>query len=274
MRTTTKRAGAAAVAAVAALAVCATPASGEPEPRPAWVTVGTAPPGSTLQTVQGTKDDGGGCAFDVRLSLAPGEKAVRADQIRIDPARCVTEMAVTRDIATAPATATATAPAGTAVESKRAAPTPAARESREARKAREGARAYVRSRGHYRTSWRDSAGREANAVRTDVDWSWNGQDCVLPGWGAYSYVWSTADGWQLGANDWRNVHDCDRQTSSSAVHYGNDGVFCPGADTDVYYDRTTVHGTREGRLESEGKSRVDGGCADRLAFHHELIRSL
>jgi hypothetical protein len=111
-----------AVAAVAAPAVCATPATGaagESEPPPAWVTVGTAPPGSTVQTLQGTKDDGGGCAFGVRLS-----------------------------------------------------------------------------------------------------------------------------------------------------------VFCPGAATGVYYDRTTVHGTREGRLESEGTSWVDGGCADRLAFHDELVRNL
>ncbi|CAL9445154.1 hypothetical protein SUDANB58_02335 [Streptomyces sp. enrichment culture] len=271
MRATTKRAGAATAVTVMALTAFATPATGaagEPEPRPAWVTVGTAPPGSTLETVQGTKGRDGSCAFAFALSLAPGEKAVRGDQVRVDPARCVTEVAVTRDAAASAATPAAP---GASVETKRARPTSRGTATRESR---DEVRAYTRSRGHLRTSWRDASGREAHAVRNDVDWNWNAQNCVTPNWGGYGYNWSTADGWKLRKDDWRNVYDCSRQSSSSAVHYGNDGVFCPDQATDAHYDRSTVHGTWDGRLEGEWKSWIAGGCADRLAFHHELRRSL
>lgn len=280
MRTTIRRAGAATAGTLTVLAAFAAPASGasgapaQPEPRPqagpAWVTVGTAPPGSTLQTVQGTKGRDGSCAYTFRLSLAADETAVRGDQVRVDPTRCVTEIAVTREAATG---TPAQAPAGSARAAKRDRP---ASDAPAARERRDGApRAYVRSRGHFRTSWRDTtSGREAHAVRNDVDWNWDAQNCVTPNWGAYAYNWTTADGWELRADDWQNVHACSRQTSSSAVQYGNTGVFCPDQATDAYYDRSTVHGTWDGRLESEWKSWITGGCADRLTFHQELRRSL
>ncbi|MEU0739067.1 hypothetical protein [Streptomyces sp. NPDC006134] len=271
MRTTIKRAGAATAVTVTALTAFAAPATGaagEPEPRPAWVTVGTAPPGSTLETVRGTKNRDGSCAFTFALSLAPGEKAVRGDQVRVDPARCVTEVAVTRDAAASDKTPAAS---GASVRREQVRPTPQGTVTRETR---DEPRAYVRARGHLRTSWRDTSGREAHAVRNDVDWNWNAQNCVTPNWGGYGYNWSTGDGWELRADDWRNVYDCSRQTSSSAVRYGNNGVFCPGQATDAHYDRSTVHGTWDGRLEGEWKSWIAGGCADRLAFHHELRRSL
>ncbi|MEG3627222.1 hypothetical protein [Streptomyces poriticola] len=96
MRTTMRRAGAVVlpVLVLAALLAPGAEASGSAD---AWVTVGTPPPGSTLQTVQGTRDRDGNCAFALSAVLAPGETAVRGDQVRVDPATCVTEVAVTRD---------------------------------------------------------------------------------------------------------------------------------------------------------------------------------
>ncbi|MFV0135368.1 hypothetical protein ACLGIH_19480 [Streptomyces sp. HMX87] len=270
MRTTIRRAGAAAVtvmALAAPLGTGAAAATGSEPGEAAWVTVGAAPPGSTLETVRGTKDEAGNCVFTLSLTLAPKETAVRGDQVRVDRSTCVTEVALTRDGAASEAKASD----GVSVETEKARPAP---DGPASDTPRDGRRPYTESRGYLRTSWRDRSDADANGVRNEVDWYWNGQNCLVPEWGQYAYDWASARGWRLGRHDWRNIYNCSRQTSSSAAHFHNDGVFCPGLATDVHYDRNTVQGTWDGRLLGEWRTWVSGGCTGDLSFHYELRRTL
>ena len=232
---------------------------------PQWVTVGTAPAGSIIETLRGTKDLAGNCNFKINMTLAPGEPAVQGDQLRIDVANCVTEIAVTRgDLAVA-----AIPPAESATATDQGNPVGGSGGST----GDVVPLAYVESRGHLRTYWEDPVGLDVNGVKNTVDWKWNGVNCLSPGWGSYAYDWYSPSGWALKDNNWQNVYDCSRQTSSSYVHYRN-GLFCLTIDTHTYYDRNTIRGRWDGYLLAEWNTWNSGGCTGLLSFHYNFRRDL
>jgi len=230
-----------------------------------WVTVGTAPAGSTIENVRGTKDEAGRCQFKILMALAPGEQGMTGDQVRIDPENCVTEVAVTRGKSATPSTS----PAESSISANRGErPQGIGVELGDTN-----ILAFIQSRGYLRTFWEDPIFIDLNGVKNEVDWFWDNASCLVPNLGGFAYDWFTPSGWNLLASNWQNVFNCSLQTSSSFAHFRN-GIFCLGADSDTVYDRNTVHGSWDGTLYAEWFTVFSGPCTVLASFHYDFQRTL
>ena len=235
-----------------------------------WVTYDPPPPGATVQTLQGTSDGQGGCAFDFSASLAPGQSAARADEVAFNESTCQSQFAFTYDDNAAPE-----APLRSDGDSTSSGPVPSPAETATTlgSRASAAAAAATHSAGYMKSWYQDPVTLVVNSVQNATDWNWDGTCVVAPVSGSYSYYWFGPSGWVLQANNWQNVYNCTQSTSSSYVHYHN-GVFCALIATDTYYNRNTVNGKFNGTLAGSVSALKAGGCIRLLSFHWSLRRTL
>lgn len=218
------------------------------------------PAGATLSTVTGTSDGSGGCSFSLSTSLAPGQTIARVDELSYSASTCQSTVASTAGSTAAADTADASNTAGSGlVASALSGTAPAA------------AATTTHSAGYLNSWFRDPAYITVNSVRDSTDWRWN-RTCVnSPVYGSYHYTWFA--GWVKEGNNWQNSYTCYQSTSSSYVHF-HDGAFCAFTDTEVYYNRNTVHGRYNGYLVGTVNWSKTGHCSGLLSFHDYLKRTL
>ena len=249
--------------AAAALAVGSAPATAIAETMATdLVSYDPAPTGSTLQAVTGTSDGTGGCSFTLSASLAPGQTIARVDEVNYSASTCQSTVAYTSGSTAAlePADPTEVADSGGLVTSALSGTAPPA------------STLTTRHSAGYMKSWfQDPVHITVNSVKDSTDWHWNGSCTVSPVYGSYRYTWFA--GWVKKDNNWQNYYTCTQSTSSSYVHF-HDGAFCAFTDTEVYYNRNTVHGKYNGYLTGNVHWSKTGHCAGLLSFHYSLKRTL
>jgi hypothetical protein len=256
------------VSAAAAAPAAETPESG-------WVTLGSAPPGSSVKQLQGISDGAGNCKYEIDLALAPGQDALYGQQIRHDPSRCVTEVAELQGPEAIKAIKAEDQAEG-AAQTEQGAPKAVPGPSGSAQSGSDSgviAQQYVNSQGHLRSLWEDPVDLTVAEVTNTVNWYWDAVHCLQPGWGSYRYYWYSPSGWRLEENNWNNVYWCESQESSSYAHYFN-GAFCANVDTHAYWDRNWVWGDWDGWLRGQWNTWVTGGCTDLLRFEYHLVRDI
>ena len=249
--------------AATALAVGSVPAAAVAAIAPAdLVSYDPAPAGATTQAVTGTSDGAGGCAFTLSASLAPGQTIARLDEVNYSASTCQSTVATTSGstAAAVPADPSEVADSGGLVTSALSGTAPPS------------AALTTRHSAGYMKSWfQDPVHITVNSVQNGTDWHWNGSCTVPPVSGSYHYTWFA--GWVKKDNNWQNTYSCTQSTSSSYVHF-HDGAFCAFTDTEVYYNRNTVHGKYNGYLTGTVHWSKTGHCAGLLSFHYSLKRTL
>ena len=203
---------------------------------------------AVTETIQGTRAASGACTYKSSLRLAPGEMAIREDELAVDPATC--KVTVRRGTpADAPTAKRSTGGVGTA--------------------------AIVGHSAGYNRSWvTDPVGATVNEVRTNVDWRWDGTSVgQATCWSSYWWLWESG---------WKKINDnqsCQYEAGQSRVHgssfahYLND-KFCAFVDTRVEYDRNHVWGHANGAITGDFNVRIWGGCSSWLSRHRQVVRTL
>jgi hypothetical protein len=227
-------------------------------PSPAHGLDGTEPfvPGSVrVVSVAGTPLADGGCSYRLpELRLAPGQSAVRADEIA-QASGCS-------------ATFAEGTPAGAEVRGAPTAPATAGSPC-----------GASRSAGRLVQWTTDPVGIPTNADRSNVTWDW---DCVsasfAPDGCSGSYWVLVASGWQVTSPG----SACGTLADPPAVFAdwtyvaGND-VFCPvafrGKPTFVTYSQNRVIAGADGTLGAETVMVISGGCHRLLRAHVQLTRT-
>ncbi|HSR22675.1 MAG TPA: hypothetical protein VLW53_03925, partial [Candidatus Eisenbacteria bacterium] len=250
------------ITAVAAFTLGAVPATAFADTTAAdTTTYDAAPAGSTTDTVTGTSDGAGGCTFTLTTSLAPGSTVKRVDELSYSASTCTSKLAYTSGTYAAADTADASNVSNSGlVASTLSGTAPAVT-----------AATTIHSAGYLNSWFRDPAYITVNSVRNSTDWHWNGSCTVSPVYGSYHYTWFA--GWVKKSSNWNNYYTCYQSTSSSYVHY-HDGAFCAFTDTEVYYNRNTVHGRYNGYLVGNVSWYKSGHCSGLLSFHDYLKRTL
>jgi hypothetical protein len=254
--------------AAAAMALAAVPLTASAEvPATDWTTVGGTPAGATIQTVAGTSDGAGGCAFDFSPSLAPSQTVQRADEVAFSASTCQSRVAFTSNALAAPAPAD---PSGASVMDSGSV---ASTQTATAAAAAVVPLAATHSAGYVKSWYQDPPGIVVNSVQNSTDWHWNRRCVVAPVSAGFQYHWYTPSGWFLLQNNWQNNYTCAQSTSSSYAHFIND-IFCMLHPTDVTYDRNNVHGQANGTLSGSVHASKIGICSPLLSFHWVLRRTL
>jgi hypothetical protein len=249
----------------AAMALAAVPLTASAEVSATdWVALGGTPAGATVQTVAGTSDGAGGCAFDFSPSLAPSQTVQRADEVAYSASTCQSRVAYTSDARAAPEPAD---PSGASVMDSGSVPSQLSSFTPPA------AAATTHSAGYAKSWYQDPPGIVVNSVQNSTDWHWNRRCVVAPVSAGFQYHWFTPSGWFLLQNNWQNSYTCAQSTSSSYAHFIND-IFCMLHPTDVTYNRNTVHGQANGTLAGNVHASKLGICSPLLSFHWVLKRTL
>jgi len=226
---------------------------------------------SVTATLKGERVAPGACEYTSRLKLAPGEQAIREEEVASDPANCT--MTVRRGTPADAIQSDSAEPRSSRKEGGAAATAgPSGRSPDSA--ADQTAAAAVRSAGYYKSYFEDPVGIDVNSVRNSVDWYWNGS-YVYNGYCRYNYGWYSPSGWGLKENNFfcRYENSQTQVRSSSYVHFKN-GVFCFPLDTHTYYERNNAYGKYNGYLVGQVNWRKTGGCTGLLRFRTELRRTL
>ena len=209
----------------------------------------------------GTSDGAGGCQFTLSASLATGQTIQRVDETSFSASTCQSTVAYTSGTtaATMPADPTEVSDSGVVASTlSGTAPATTALTTRH-------------SAGYMKSWFQDPVHITVNSVQNSTDWRWNGSCVVAPVYGSYHYTWFA--GWVKKDNNWQNYYTCTQSTSSSYVHF-HDGAFCAFTDTEVYYNRNTVHGKYNGYLTGNVHWSKTGHCSGLLSFHYSLKRTL
>lgn len=92
------------------------------------------------------------------------------------------------------------------------------------------------------------------------------------GYQRFSYHWYTPSGWGKNADNFRTSNTCFLEAASSYVLFQND-VFCFPNSCFAHYNRTSIHGHRDGSLYGFWNTSCTGDprCGF-LSFHAQLIR--
>jgi hypothetical protein len=143
----------------------------------------SGPPASL--TINGSRNSGGGCHFDIDVTLSPGQGPVQYDEVSEDMTKCTATFARAATVSSAQvageSTAGSTATAGATASSVVAA-------------------AYVNSSGYHRIWFTDPPGKTVVSVLDNVRWDWNGsnvQNAVCNN----VRSWYDTSGWRETASD-------------------------------------------------------------------------
>ena len=189
---------------------------------------------ATVQTVAGTRADGGGCAFrPPELSLAPGGTAIQARQIETNFSNCTTKIEI-----------------GT----PRPEVTPGDGTSeRELAKSSTGKSGQgdvqvlaTSSAGYYKVWWEDVVNIDVHSVKSNVSWVWNGS-CTSSSSGSADYWWRSGTGWSKYSSSVYIARSCYQARVYTDTTYRN-GAFCWPGTVWSYYDNVTASGRYNGWL--------------------------
>jgi hypothetical protein len=241
--------------------------------------------GGHTYVVHGTKHADGSCAFPgpqpgtssqaAPLVLAPGHSAVEARQLSTDISNCTTTM----EQGTPPASAVGSPPAngeqstsGTAAHATASGQLGSAARARRHGSRPRAAAADSYAQGYVTTFFEDPAGIDVNKVNDGIGYYYNGTCVTYRNFQSYHYYWYTPSGWGKNADNWATSNTCILEASSSYVLFEND-IFCFPNSCFTHYNRTSIHGHRDGYLYGFWNSWCDGDprCG-LLSFHAQLIR--
>lgn len=232
---------------------------------------------SHAYSLHGTKSADGSCAFPgavpgassasapAPLVLAPGQKAVEVRQTSLDESTCTTTM----QQGTPPASALQS-PSANAMQEK-SGPAAGATASGLSATAARAAAANRYSKGYVTTFFEDPVNIDVTKVNDGIAFNYNGT-CVTYGSQAYDYYGYTTSGWGLNGDNFRTSTTCDLEAASSYALFAN-GAFCFPNRCYNHYNRTSIHGHRDGYLYGFWNSNCDGDArCGLLTFHAQLIR--
>jgi hypothetical protein len=219
-------------------------------------------------TIQGQHVPGG-CRYESKVVLRPGEAAIEQHELSEDPSTCtmVVEQGTPTD-------------ASAAEEGEEF----ASLSESEQLTVQSGGGASImsttRSAGYFKTWLEDPVGIDVNSVENAIEWSWD-NPYLTEGSVANcdaSYQWYTPSGWGLHENDLQCNVDSPTYPqswvdSTSYVHYKN-GIFCAFTDTDAYYDRNHAYGYGNGDLVGAVTATKTGTCSGLLSFNTQLERTM
>lgn len=220
---------------------------------------------TTLVAVQGRQIPGG-CHYEGKTVVHPGQIGIRQDELWQDPATCTMTMQQT----------TLVDPSVDRVPNGSASLRDAARASaRTGRGNAVGTASTIHSIGYSRTWLEDPVFVPVTQVKNTIDWNWDGasivgtSNCI----GEYAWFWFT--GWELHENDLTCLPNgiFTEINTSSFVHFKN-GAFCLATDTHAYFDRNNAIGQADGTLVGIWTVIKTGSCQGLLSIHNTTERTL
>jgi hypothetical protein len=134
-----------------------------------------------------------------------------------------------------------------------------------------------RSHGYWRTWWEDPVGIDVTVVGDGTDWHYDGVNNYPPVTATQHFHWYDTSGWGLFEHNWQHNWSLQKTTSSTYAHFAN-GSFpgCFNHETHIWFNRNTIHGDSDGRIEGIVHSTLRGlnarTCIRALHFHHRLQR--
>lgn len=208
----------------------------------------------------------GGCRFAGTNVVQPGQMAVEQDEISEDPSSCTMTM-----LQGTPVSISGAPPQGSSTLAQTATATASPPQGVTAA-------ATVHSAGYSHTYTEDPARIDVTSVRNDIDWYWDGTALVGTETCNATYNWFTASGWGLHENNLQCNFDTSTYPqhsidSTSYVHFQN-GVFCAGTDTDVYYNRNHAIGYYNGALVGRWNVTLTGACQGLLSVKNTTARTM
>jgi hypothetical protein len=207
--------------------------------------------------VHGTTDGNGGCTFTPpKLTLAPSERAIQADQISLNTANCtaVWQIGTPTDLANASPPDLSTLRAVGAVGES----SPGV--------------ALTSSSGDMQGWLEDVVGLTLTRDRTYLSWDWDGS-CTYSVGGSAAHYWSSESGWETpwGTGVWTS-QDCTLATAWSQGTFRNQG-FCWPSTVMSYYSGVTARGCWDGTLGGSIDSAYNTGSCLPLWQHQQLVRT-
>lgn len=202
------------------------------------------------------------------LMLSRGQSAVEVRESFFDRSNCTATM----EQGTPPASAlhaSALPSNGTQQQSRRSLETPASGQAATAARARtrshrpRAVAADLYSAGYLNTAYDDPWFIDVNYVHVSIGYNYK-YGCVTAGSEGYNLSWYTSSGWYLAGSNWATSNTCTLEASSIYALFGN-GAFCYPNTCYSHYNRTSIHGHRDGNLYGFWNSWCDGDArCDRL----------
>lgn len=191
---------------------------------------------SKVETLQGTKLKGGGCAFKFPgLELGPDESAIESRQLSTNFKECSTviETGVPTD-----GQEDSYPLDGTGETETPLVPNPKPQQKR----------AAAGASGFYRVWWEDVINLKVTEVKSEIAWTFNGT-CVTSASGSAYYWWRSGTGWlKDGSNSWISDGCASRAVNTDAVY--KNGAFCWPGTVWNYYSDVVVRGRNDGSIGS------------------------
>jgi len=270
MRVKPSRVAAAAVAiAAAAFPPIQAPASAAPaQPTDNFVWSQSNPTlvDATQVTLPGQLIEGG-CSFDApKLTLAPDQQAVEADQIAVDPSTCnaIWQVGTPEAVVSTP-----DVDAGAELVGASASAGAICNDCTSAK-----AKKLTSSSGYERGWVTDPPGITLASTKSTLSWSYDGT-CVRSGSGAYQYYWHSSTGWSKPKNPYSYIYSyCDYDQVSSGADFEDNNFWtdpCWPMDTWIHFHYIDVYGWFDGTLGGEYSIFMNGDCVT-LYIHHQLKR--
>jgi hypothetical protein len=223
-------------------------------------TSGTSLRNASAVTLKGKPNAQGGCTVSApRLQLAPGQRAIQADQTSIDSTSCSS----TWQIGTPASTAL---PSGADYTSSSSATYGSA-----ATGAAVSAASLVSSSGYERAWTEDLIGLTLTSDKTNISWAWDGT-CVRSASGSANWTWSSGSGWGSPYNNgaWIST-SCNNSHVWSQASFKN-SIFCWPITTYSSYSGVTAQGSFNGTLSGWVNNMSYSGACLPLFLHSQLVR--
>jgi hypothetical protein len=206
-------------------------------------------------TLKGKPNAQGGCTVSApRLQLAPGQRAIQADQTSIDSTTCSSTWQIGTPASTvlpsgADYTSSNSAILGSAVS----------------------AASLVSSSGYERAWTEDLIGLTLTSDKTNISWAWDGT-CVRAASGSANWTWSSGSGWGSPYNNgvWISTN-CNNSQVWSQASFKN-SIFCWPITTYSSYSGVTAEGTYNGGLYGWVNNMSYSGACLPLFLHSQLVR--
>jgi hypothetical protein len=223
--------------------------------------------------LRGTPTADGACVMPGgSMSLAPDQRAVEVREVEFDTDTCVATMEEgVPPASTLDETGTSGSDSASGSAPDRRGPTATA--ARRRRRLRAVAAATYRSAGYVSTWYEDPVNINVNLVRAKIDYYYN-FSCTWGNLATWQEEWYTTSGWSRIGHDFQYADRCDLAASSVYAQFLN-GVFCAGGNVWTTYDRTSIHGHKDGSLWAYWASSTSGAiCRNLLSLNRKLVRTV
>jgi len=196
-------------------------------------------------TIRGTIAGGRCRVSPPRLRLAPGQKAVEADEVSINYGRCATTWHV-----------------GTPARIRYAVPP------------RLGAvPAGLNSSSGYEYAWlTDIPGFTLTSDQSNISWAWNGSSCIAASSGSAGWYWDSNTFWGRPYNNGSWISKTCAYTDVWSQASFKNSNFCPLRTVTSSYSGVNVEGWYDGSLEGWVDSMSYSNSCLPLYLHSEVVR--